>query len=61
MLVDSLKQALQDATDKIIGRGMTNCEVLYSDFTEDVPELKANIVLLSEVLLHIPDTKLILQ
>lgn len=61
LLVDSSKQALQDATDKIMARGITNCEVLYSDFTRDMPELKADIVLLSLVLLHIPDTKLILQ
>ncbi|PID13861.1 hypothetical protein CSV63_15650 [Sporosarcina sp. P34] len=52
LLVDSSKLALQDATDKIMARGMTNCEVLYSDFTEDVPELKADIVLLPLVLLH---------
>lgn len=61
LLVDSSKQALQDAEDKISTRGITNCEVLYSDFTRDMPELKADIVLLSLVLLHIPDTKLILQ
>ncbi|PID21343.1 hypothetical protein CSV61_08905 [Sporosarcina sp. P3] len=61
VLVDSSKQALQDAEDKISARGITNCEVLYSDFTEDMPELQADIVFVSLVLLHIPDTKLILQ
>ena len=61
VLVDSSKQALQDAEDKISARGITNCEVLYSDFTEEMPELKADIVLVSLVLLHIPDTTLILQ
>ncbi len=35
--------------------------VLYSDFTKGTPDLKADIVLMSLVLLHIPDTKKILQ
>ncbi|WP_432355412.1 class I SAM-dependent methyltransferase [Sporosarcina sp. A2] len=61
LLVDSSKQVLEVATDKIIEKGITNSKVLYSDFTQDTPELKADIVLLSLVLLHIPDTKIILQ
>lgn len=40
---------------------MTNANVLYSDFTQETPELKADIVLMSLVLLHIPDTKQILK
>ncbi|MBO1911817.1 methyltransferase domain-containing protein, partial [Microvirga sp. 3-52] len=42
-------------------RGITNAKVLYSDFTRETTELKADIVLMSLVLLHIPDTKGILQ
>lgn len=62
LLVDSSKQALQGAQDKISEKGITNSKVLYSDFTQYTPpEIKADIVLLSLVLLHIPDTKLILQ
>ncbi|WP_040203357.1 class I SAM-dependent methyltransferase [Neobacillus jeddahensis] len=61
LLVDSSKQMLEVAKAKISHKGMTNSKVLYSDFTQETPELKADIVLLSLVLLHIPDTKKILQ
>lgn len=61
LLVDSSKQDLEAAETKITERGITNCEILCSDFTKVIPKLKADIVLLSLVLLHIPDTKLILQ
>jgi len=61
LLVDSSEQMLEVAKAKISHKGIANAKVLYSDFTEDTPELKADIVLLSLVLLHIPDTKKILQ
>jgi ubiquinone/menaquinone biosynthesis C-methylase UbiE len=61
LLVDSSKQMLDVAAAKISQKGITNAKVLYSDFTEDTPELKADIVLMSLVLLHIPDTEKILQ
>lgn len=61
VLVDSSEQELQIASEKIIEKGITNTKVLYSDFTQDTPELKADIVLLSLVLLHIPDTEIILR
>jgi ubiquinone/menaquinone biosynthesis C-methylase UbiE len=61
LLVDSSKQMLEVAKAKISHKGMTNSKVLYSDFTQETPELKADIVLMSLVLLHIPDTKKILQ
>ncbi|WP_050183621.1 class I SAM-dependent methyltransferase [Domibacillus robiginosus] len=61
LLVDSSKQMLEIAEAKISRKGLTNSKVLYSDFTQDTPELKADIVLMSLVLLHIPDTKRILQ
>ncbi|MED4125206.1 methyltransferase domain-containing protein [Halalkalibacterium halodurans] len=61
LLVDSSKQMLEVAKAKITHKGMTNAKVLYSDFTQETPELKADIVLLSLVLLHIPDTNKILQ
>lgn len=61
LLVDSSKQMLEVAEAKIAHRGMTNSEVLCSDFTQETPELKADIVLMSLVLLHIPDAKVILQ
>jgi len=61
LLVDSSEQMLQVAKEKIAHKGITNAEVLYSDFTEEKPEMKADIVLVSLVLLHIPDTKAILK
>jgi len=61
LLVDSSKQMLEIAKAKILHKGITNSKVLCSDFTQETPELKADIVLLSLVLLHIPDTKTILQ
>ncbi|MGM0837326.1 MAG: class I SAM-dependent methyltransferase [Bacillota bacterium] len=61
LLVDSSEQMLEVAKAKISRRGINNSKVLYSDFTKETPELKADIVLLSLVLLHIPDTIKILQ
>lgn len=61
LLVDSSKQMLEVAQAKISQKGIANSRVLYSDFTQETPELKADIVLLSLVLLHIPDTKKILE
>ncbi|WP_413306052.1 methyltransferase domain-containing protein [Bacillus sp. 1P10SD] len=61
LLVDSSEQMLEVAKAKISHKGITNAKVLYSDFTQGTPELKADIVLMSLVLLHIPDTKKILQ
>ena len=61
LLVDSSKQMLDVAEAKIVRRGIKNAKVLYSDFTRQSPDLKADIVLMSLVLLHIPDTENILQ
>lgn len=61
LLVDSSKEMLEVAEAKISHRGLTNSKELYSDFTQETPELSADIVLMSLVLLHIPDTKKILQ
>ncbi len=61
LLIDSSQQMLEVAKAKISHKGITNTKVLYSDFTQETPELKADIILMSLVLLHIPDTKKILQ
>jgi ubiquinone/menaquinone biosynthesis C-methylase UbiE len=61
LLVDSSKQMLEVAEAKISHKGITNAKVLHSDFTGETPELKADVILMSLVLLHIPDTKKILQ
>ncbi|WP_226535876.1 class I SAM-dependent methyltransferase [Fictibacillus halophilus] len=61
LLVDSSMQMLEVAEAKIARQGITNSKILYSDFTQGTPEIKADIVFMSLVLLHIPDTKKILQ
>lgn len=61
LLVDSSEKMLEVAKAKIEHREMPNLQVLYSDFTQETPELKADIVLVSLVLLHIPDTQKILR
>jgi ubiquinone/menaquinone biosynthesis C-methylase UbiE len=61
LLVDSSKQMLEVAKAKITRKGLANAKVLCSDFTQETPDLKADIVLMSLVLLHIPDTEKILQ
>ncbi len=61
LLVDASKQMTDIADAKISKKGITNAKVLHSDFTLGASELKADIVLMSLVLLHIPDTKKILR
>ncbi len=61
LLVDSSQQMLEAAEAKVSHFGITNASVLYADFTRETPELKADIVLMSLVLLHIPDTHKILK
>lgn len=61
LLVDSSKEMLGVVKTKISKRGITNSKVLLSDFTKSTPELNTDIVLMSLVLLHIPDTKKILR
>lgn len=61
ILVDSSKQMLDVAEAKISQQGISNAKVQYADLIQETPELKADIVLMSLVLLHIPDTKKILQ
>jgi ubiquinone/menaquinone biosynthesis C-methylase UbiE len=61
LLVDSSKQMLEVAEGKISRKGVTNASVLYSDFTQETPKLEADIIFMSLVLLHIPDTINILQ
>ncbi|GAE29404.1 class I SAM-dependent methyltransferase [Halalkalibacter hemicellulosilyticus] len=61
LLVDSSKQMLEVANAKIQQKGIRNASVLHSDFTQETPDFKSDIILLSLVLLHIPDTKKILN
>ncbi|RNF38820.1 class I SAM-dependent methyltransferase [Planococcus salinus] len=61
LLIDSSKQMLDVAEAKISRHGITNAKVLQADFTQQTPELQADIVFMSLVLLHIPDTENILR
>lgn len=61
LLVDSSEQMLEVAKTKISKKGLPNADILYSDFTQETPKLKSDIIIMSLVLLHIPDTKKILQ
>lgn len=61
LVVDSSEQMLEVVKTKISKREIKNANVLHSDFTKSTSKLKADIVLVSLVLLHIPDTKKILQ
>ncbi len=61
LLVDSSEQMTAVAKGKIARKELRNAEVLHTDFTKELPTMKADIVLMSLVLLHIPETKTILQ
>ncbi len=61
LLVDSSKQMLDIAETKITNKKIKNARVLQADFTEETPEIKADIILMSLVLLHIPDTQKIIK
>lgn len=61
LLVDSSEQMLEVVQEKISRSGITNVKTLHTDFTKEIPTLKSDIIVMSLVLLHIPDTKKILQ
>ncbi len=61
LLVDSSEQMMAVAEAKITHNNILNASVRVSDFTEETPDLKADIILVSLVLLHIPKTTLILE
>ncbi len=61
LLVDSSEQMLEVAKAKIEQSELNHAQVLHADFTKEQPTIKADIVLTSLVLLHIPETKTILQ
>lgn len=61
VLVDASQQMLDIAAEKIKRQQIENATVYYADFTKEMPNIQADIVFLSLVLLHIPDTALILK
>lgn len=61
VLVDSSEKILRVAEAKINSRKIKNAEVLYADFAKEVPAVQVGIILISLVLLHVPDTNLLLE
>lgn len=62
LLVDSSKQMLEVAEAKVEQKGITNASIWKADFVQEKPSgIKADIILMSLVLLHIPETEKILQ
>ncbi|WP_347861085.1 class I SAM-dependent methyltransferase [Salimicrobium sp. PL1-032A] len=61
LLVDASEQMSKMAEAKIERDGMQKAKTLVADFTKEDPGINADIILVSLVLLHIPDTKRILQ
>lgn len=60
ILVDAAEQMLAVAKHKIQQQQLTNVQVYQADFTQGTPQLQVDTILLSLVLLHIPDTQKIL-
>lgn len=60
VIVDVSEKMLAIAQHKITQAHLTQAAVLQADFTQNKPTIQADIVLVSLVLLHIPDTKKIL-
>lgn len=54
-------QMLEIIKNKIYQKKIMNSTVFLSDFTEETRDLKVDIILMSLVRLHIPDTKKILK
>ncbi|ULQ60323.1 class I SAM-dependent methyltransferase [Brucepastera parasyntrophica] len=61
LLVDSSEQMLKAAGEKIRQANIKNAKTLRADFSESNPDIKADIIVASLVLLHIPDTEKILR
>ncbi|BDA77322.1 S-adenosylmethionine-dependent methyltransferase [Leptospira kobayashii] len=60
LFMDSSEQMLEIVKTKIIQNNIKNAEVIHSDFTKITSNLKADIIVVSLVLLHVPDVKKIL-
>lgn len=61
LLIDASEQMTAVAKSKIEQQELTNVSAVHADFTKEAPTVKADIVMMSLVLLHIPNTKEILQ
>lgn len=60
-LVDSSKEMTAIATQKITDKQITNAQAICRDLLDEELDLKVDIILVSLVLLHIPNTELILS
>ncbi|MGP5431263.1 class I SAM-dependent methyltransferase [Enterococcus malodoratus] len=60
ILVDAAENMLAVAEHKIQQQRLTNAHVLHADFTDGAPRISVDTIMMSLVLLHIPDTKKIL-
>ncbi|WP_411823877.1 class I SAM-dependent DNA methyltransferase [Leptospira sp. 'Mane'] len=61
LLMDSAEQMLEIAREKIAQANIKNAEVVYFDLTKASSNIKADIIIVSLVLLHIPDVNKILK
>ncbi|MBC1935928.1 methyltransferase domain-containing protein [Listeria grandensis] len=60
-LIDAAENMVAIINEKLASHPLQNVSALVSDFTADTIPVKADIILVSLVLLHIPDTKIILE
>lgn len=56
VIADASEQMVKAAQSKIESGGLENAETLHLDLTRDYTELDADVILVSLVLLHVPDT-----
>lgn len=61
LIVDAAAQMIDVAKAKIRNQNLSNAEAIVANFTEEPPQVKADVIIVSLVLLHIPDTDKILQ
>lgn len=61
VFIDSSEPMLDIVREKIKRTNVTNAEVIHSNFLQNTKSKKADLILVSLVLLHIPDTKNILK
>lgn len=61
VFIDSSEPMLDIVREKIKRTNTTNAEVIHSNFLQNTKNKKSDLILVSLVLLHIPDTKKILK
>ncbi|NIK12270.1 class I SAM-dependent methyltransferase [Alkalibacillus almallahensis] len=61
LLVDASSQMVGVAKEKVHQRNIENARVIQADFMQEKPSEKVDTIFMSLVLIHIPETKTILQ